>query len=130
MKEELHLWNINPELIQDCCWGRYKADNAIECSVRDPSNLQYVEEDEETLAKGWKIITNARHTSCNKVTNARHTSCNKVTNARHTSCNNTGLHTPILLLFAHVYYAFCLQIAISTECVRIHVHLNRNAYYA
>ncbi len=44
------------------------------------------------------------------------------------------MRTPILLLFAHAYYAFCLQIAISTECghqgVRIHVHLNRNAYYA
>ncbi len=43
-------------------------------------------------------------------------------------------YTPILLLFAHAYYAFCLQIAISTECghqgVRIHVHLNRNVYYA
>ncbi len=42
------------------------------------------------------------------------------------------MRTPILLLFAHAYYAFYLQIAISTECghqgVRIHVHLNRNAY--
>ncbi len=44
------------------------------------------------------------------------------------------MRTLIPLLFAHAYYAFCLQIAISTECghqgVRIHVPLNRNAYYA
>ncbi len=44
------------------------------------------------------------------------------------------MRTPILLLFDHAYYAFCLQNAISTETgpqgVRIHVHLNRNAYYA
>ena len=37
--------------------------------------------------------------------------------------------TPILLLFAHAYYAFCLQIAIRHECRHHPSILTRNAYY-
>ncbi len=44
------------------------------------------------------------------------------------------MRTPILLVFAHAYHAFCLQIEIRPECerhgVHIQVHLHRNAYYA